>query len=244
MILRESDTPYFKQLQALIETDIANGVYKVGDKLPSESELCEKYGVSRTTVRQALNLLLQKDLVYSVHGKGTFVKLPELNHELSKIVSFSNVLQTSGLNGFTRVLSFDTGVTEPNATEYLGNDYFNLFLMGFAKNSPVVYYESFVNNKYKSAVYSEAKTLEMAQHAFSTYDIYRHINVKIDHIHQKLHAISADSRLASLFCQTSRPPVLIKLDSVYYDSNNSVIEYNVAYYRADIYSFELKREPI
>ena len=243
MIIRESDTPYFKQLQAIIESDIRNGIYKIGDKLPSESEFCERYNVSRTTVRQALNLLLQKDLVYSVHGKGTFVKLPELKHELSKVVSFSNVLQTSGLDGLTRVLSYDTGVTNPSATEHLGTDYFNLFMMGFAKNSPIVYYESFVSNKYKSAVYAEAKKMEIAQMAFSTYDIYRRIGVKIDQIHQRLHAISADSRLAALFCQPSRPPVLIKLDSVYYDVNGEIIECKVAYYRADMYSFELNREP-
>ena len=242
MIERDSDIPYFRQLLGIIETDINNGVYRTVDKLPSESKLCERYGVSRMTVRQALNLLQQKDLVYSVHGKGTFIKLPELNHELSRVVSFEKILDTSGIKGLTRVVEFDTGVTNLSASNALGNSYFNLFLLGFAKETPVVYYESFIRNDMKARIYAEAKSLEMSQRAFSTYDIYGRLGKKIDHIDQKLHAISADRNMLRLFRQSGEQLVLIKMDSIYYDENRIPMEYKIAYYRADVYSFELKRE--
>ena len=242
MINRESDIPYFKQLHAIIENDIANGVYKTGDKLPSENDLCARYDVSRTTVRQALNLLLQQDLVYSVHGKGTFVKLPELNHELSKVVSFGKVLEASGIRGYTKMISFDTFKGGSKASEYLGQDIFRMALMGYAKDAPVVYYESFIRSDYRDMMYDEAEKLEMQHKAFSTYDIYKRLGKKIGRIDQKLHAISADERLTKLFGRTVDPLVLIKLESIYYDESNVPIEYKTAYYRADVYSFELKRE--
>ena len=65
---------------------------------------------------------------------------------------------------------------------------------------------------------------------------------KIDRIDQKLHAISADRHMLKLFRQSGEQLVLIKMDSIYYDENGSPMEYKIAYYRADVYSFELKRE--
>ena len=242
MIVHESDIPCFKQLQSIIEEDISNGVYKIGDKLPSENALCRRYGVSRTTVRQALNQLLQKDLVYSIHGKGTFVKIPELNHELSTVVSFANVLQTSGLNGYTKITVRSTKAYDPTAAQYLGQRYSGLSLLGFAKGAPIVYYESFIKDEYRDAVFAQAEELESQKKPFSTYDIYWALGKRISHIHQKLHAIRADDRLAEIFLRPADPPVLIRLDSVYYDENDEPMECKTAYYRADVYSFELKRE--
>lgn len=54
-------------------SDIVSGVYGSGTKLPGESELAEKYDVSRNTVRQALTVLVEDGLVEKIQGKGTFV---------------------------------------------------------------------------------------------------------------------------------------------------------------------------
>ena len=97
MIDHNSAVPMYIQLANLISDAIYQGEYRPGDKLPSENMLCRAYSVSRITVRQALNFLIQQGLVFSVHGKGTFVKIPAISHELNKIVSFSRVLQLKGL---------------------------------------------------------------------------------------------------------------------------------------------------
>jgi GntR family transcriptional regulator len=65
--------PYYYQLQELLRQQITQGRWKLGQRLPSEKELCERYGVSRTTVRQAIGNLVTDGLLHHVKGKGTFV---------------------------------------------------------------------------------------------------------------------------------------------------------------------------
>ena len=79
MINHNSSVPMYLQISRQLSEAIQQGGYNPGDKLPSESTLCQQYDVSRITVRQALNLLIQQDMAFSVHGKGTFVKPPAIN---------------------------------------------------------------------------------------------------------------------------------------------------------------------
>ena len=62
------------QIYNQIRDAIVNGTYKVGDKLPSEKELCEMFGVSRVPVREALCALELNGLVSSNQGLGVYVK--------------------------------------------------------------------------------------------------------------------------------------------------------------------------
>lgn len=74
MLDRTLDTPLYLQLAALLREDIAAGRLRPGDKLPSESELVERYSVGRVTVREALALLVNEGLLRKLQGRGTFVR--------------------------------------------------------------------------------------------------------------------------------------------------------------------------
>ena len=69
---RASPVPYWYQLAGILEHAIAQGQWRPGERLPSESELCERFGISRTTVRQALARLEQEGMVVRRKGFGTF----------------------------------------------------------------------------------------------------------------------------------------------------------------------------
>lgn len=74
---RSSPVPFYFQLAELLENEIAQGRLKAGERLPSEPELCEAHGLSRTTVRQALGRLEQRRLIVRRKGHGTFVRSGE-----------------------------------------------------------------------------------------------------------------------------------------------------------------------
>ncbi|NUW45771.1 GntR family transcriptional regulator [Nonomuraea rhodomycinica] len=56
---------------------IERGELKLGQRLPSELDLAEQYGVARMTVRRAMKELRERGLIRSVHGKGTYVQQPD-----------------------------------------------------------------------------------------------------------------------------------------------------------------------
>lgn len=70
---RGSPVPFYFQLAELIEEEIVTGRWEPGTRVPSENELCTRYGLSRTTIRQALARLEQEGLVSREKGRGTFV---------------------------------------------------------------------------------------------------------------------------------------------------------------------------
>lgn len=69
--------PIYRQIAAVIEKRIADGTYEPARVIPSEAALCDEFGVSRNTVRAALNLLGEQGLTVTVRGKGTFVRRSE-----------------------------------------------------------------------------------------------------------------------------------------------------------------------
>lgn len=71
---KASDTPAFKQIAAELRGAIGEGHLSPGDKVPSESQLMEHFGVARMTVRQALSELRAEGLLVAEHGRGVFVR--------------------------------------------------------------------------------------------------------------------------------------------------------------------------
>src|SRR5262245_54061961 len=65
--------PLYYQVQHTISQRISRGEYPPGSQLPSESELSRELGVSRVTVREALRVLAQENLLVKAQGRGTFV---------------------------------------------------------------------------------------------------------------------------------------------------------------------------
>lgn len=73
----QNHKPLYDQLRELILNKIVNGEYAVLSQIPSENEFAEQFGVSRITVRQALNQLQLEGYIFKVPGKGTFVSKPK-----------------------------------------------------------------------------------------------------------------------------------------------------------------------
>ncbi len=67
--------PQYRRLYEILRKHIAEGIYKEGDLLPSENELCQIYGMTRPTVRQSLSTLASDGYIRKHQGKGSIVHL-------------------------------------------------------------------------------------------------------------------------------------------------------------------------
>lgn len=78
---RSSRIPFYYQLQEILKEEIENGRWRPGEMLPSEAVLEQIFGVSRTVIRNALDILEADGQVYRVKGKGTVVSEPKFRYE-------------------------------------------------------------------------------------------------------------------------------------------------------------------
>ena len=115
-----SGIPLYKQLISIIKNDIHNGVYKAGDKIPSETELCQRYQVSRITVRNAINDLVEEELLFKTQGKGTFVSDKKYLRPLNKSLNFTSQCLQIGRTPSSRVISIEQLPATVKVAEMLG----------------------------------------------------------------------------------------------------------------------------
>ncbi|MGH2659046.1 MAG: GntR family transcriptional regulator [Actinomycetota bacterium] len=101
---REAPLPLYFQLREALLQEIRDLGLKPGDRLPTEAELERRYGVSRSTIRQALNDLATQGLIRKVQGKGTFLGTPKIQH-VPVLTSFSELLRSQGYVPSHRLLA-------------------------------------------------------------------------------------------------------------------------------------------
>ena len=97
----------YARIVAQIEQGIANGALAPGDRLPPERELAAAHGVSRMTVRQALQMLESRGLLRRSIGRsgGSFVAQPKLERDLGTFSGLSEQLRRQGVAAGARVVS-------------------------------------------------------------------------------------------------------------------------------------------
>ncbi|WP_279022496.1 GntR family transcriptional regulator [Gibbsiella quercinecans] len=121
-LVRENLTSLYRQIADTLQQEIAAGLYQPSGKLPSESALEQRFGVSRVTVRLALKSLTENGLVERKQGKGTYVSGKKVAHGIHIMRSFHESLKQQGLNATMRLLQRKTVATPDALRELLGEN--------------------------------------------------------------------------------------------------------------------------
>jgi len=116
---KTSMIPLYRQLAQNLEKGIREGSLPEGHRLPSEQELMRRFGVSRVTVRQAMEALGKKNIIARKQGMGTFVQRPVMTQELDELFGFYPALLSKGLDPKIRILSYDIVVPDREVREKL-----------------------------------------------------------------------------------------------------------------------------
>lgn len=97
-------TPLYTQVERAMAADIAGGALSPGDQLPPEDRLIGRFGVSRTTIRKAIENLVARGLVEIRRGKGTFVSEPKITQDLTELTGFAEDMVVLGRQPTARLL--------------------------------------------------------------------------------------------------------------------------------------------
>ena len=101
---RPETGPLYAKVEAVLASDIGEGRLAAGSQLPPEDGLIERFRVSRTTVRKAVEQLVARGLVEIRRGKGTFVTQPKITQELTELTGFAEDMLVLGRHPTTRLL--------------------------------------------------------------------------------------------------------------------------------------------
>ncbi|MCO5969155.1 MULTISPECIES: GntR family transcriptional regulator [Actinoallomurus] len=114
-----SPVPKYFQLRGILLDLIDDAELPVDAPIPSERELCQRFGLSRMTVRQAVDHLVTEGRLYRVPGKGTFVARPKIEMPL-RLVSFTEDMRARGLEPGARDLDHRTTQANSNLARVFG----------------------------------------------------------------------------------------------------------------------------
>lgn len=103
--LEHGPVPLHHQVYLDLRRGLDNGEWTPGDRLPPERELAFRYGCSLITVRRALSDLAREQRLERTRGRGTFVSKPRIDRDLGGRLSFSEEMQTRGLEPQTQVIA-------------------------------------------------------------------------------------------------------------------------------------------
>ena len=234
MINRDNLIPYYYQLYEILRKNILVGEWMPGDMLPSETELVEQYDLSRTTVRQSLDMLVNEGLISRQRGRGTFVSHPTIEHGLSRINSFTEDMRQREMEPHTVVLSSELIPAPNDIAEALqinpGEEVANLERLRLADAEPMSLETSYLIHtlcpgvlKYDYALRSLRQTLA------SEY------NLRLVYARQKIRATTATRKQAQILAVEPGASLLF-IETVSYTDRNTPVEFLRTYHRGDRYT--------
>lgn len=238
----------YMQIKDSIKEQIRKGDLKAGDRVPSERELCQMFGVSRITVRQAINEAVQEGLLYTIQGKGTFIvdtNGQKINQGLVKITSFSETMQNRGINAKTKLLSHSVQQADFGLSKILNiditNEVLSLYTLGMGNEQIMVLYESYFELSLGKKILESALNMVEKEAPFSSTDLYTRTGIRPSHVDQTFEAVTADEEMAALM-NIQRGHPLFLISSIIYDGDSNPLEYRKSFYRADKYKFHIQRK--
>jgi GntR family transcriptional regulator len=237
---RSSKVPLYYQLYEILHDQIQEGVWQPEQMLPTENDLVERYQLSRATVRQAFEVLVNQGWVYRRRGQGTFVSRPAFEQNINRIVSFWEDMHQRGLKPGTVVLSSELILAGDEVVDYLeiepNEELASLVRLRLADDEPLSIEHSLLVHKFCPGVLEQDYANNSLRRMLA--DQY---NLRITSAKQKIRAVPAPKKLADLLHVDLAAPVL-HIDRISYSDSGIPIEYLQIDLRGDRYTFhsELK----
>lgn len=225
-----------QQIQDFILTKIRNNEYSAGDKIPTEAELVEQFGASRMTVNKALCTLRDKGYLFSVRGKGTFVKKEIVQKRLNELTSFTEEMRRRGIKPITKTIEFSYNSVgfeaEKESLKLKSTDnVYKIIRVRYDKETPIALDVTILNEKVVGH-------LDYSKMGSSLYEYLQNVQgVAISYAVQKIRAIKADEFLAKNLDVPLGDPIL-EIASVTYDKENRPFEVVHTYHVHDTYEVE------
>lgn len=231
---RTSPVPLYFQVAQHLEHLIESGAYPPGTRLDNEIVLADQLGLSRPTMRRAIEYLVDRGMLVRKRGVGTQVVQPKVRRPV-ELSSLYDDLRAAGKQPRTEVLSFDVQTPSEVVAEALGLDdtaeVYVVRRLRFAGGDPL----SIMTNHIPTAMVDlDAEMLART----GLYELIRAAGITLKIATQSIGGRAAKAAEARLLNEKPGAP-LLTMTRVAYDEVGRAVEYGSHLYRASMYTFEL-----
>ena len=228
--------PMYRQIADALREKISAGELKPGDALPTESSLQEAFNVSRVTVRQALKLLTEEQIVESIQGSGTYVKEERVNYDIYQLTGFYEKLADRNVDTHSEVSIFEVLKADAKLAEKLNLSHddkiWHVKRVRFIKQKPVNLEETWM----PLALFPDL-TWEVMEN--SKYHYVEQIKkLVIDRSEQELMPIMPSEEAIAALSLDPAKPILEKVSRGFL-KDGRVFEYSRNVFNTDDYKFTL-----
>ena len=240
MPLSRDHIPLYFQLQQILRKKILSGKISSEEPLPTETELCKEYGVSRTTVRQAFAALLNEGLITRIAGKGTFINEPDTSQKVVHHFDTSgSLVKSSNFARFDKKIHYRGLLLPSDRISNLlglenGKKIFCLRGSRYRGGRPICFSIISVSSEYAHYFRDKRLTGEIVLTVLE-----RELGLTIQKVRQTFTAVRADKYVARYLGVKEDEPVL-ELEQVYFVANDMPIEVGTNYFHADTYHYTME----
>ncbi|MGL4820553.1 MAG: GntR family transcriptional regulator [Bacilli bacterium] len=233
---KHSPLPIYYQIQQEIKRMIESGKWKEGDKIPSENELSERFGVSRMTIRQAITKLVEESMLERYRGLGTYVTKKKVEQPTKALTSYTEYMQSLGYRTSSQIVEYSVAKASERVAKELAvlpeTAVHRVVRVRYANEEPCA-----IETAYFPFVLFPHLNEEHLKNSFYAY-AEKTLGHRIHHADQSIEATVADEQEAELLDTSVGVPLLLTKQTTSMD-NRQPIEYVHCVYRADLFKFKV-----
>lgn len=230
-----SHTPKYLMVRDWIAEQIQSGHLVRGDRLPSEHDFVEKFGVSRVTVRHALDELQQEGMVESHQGQGYFVRGVKVNVDLRQLKGLGELFIPNGIASKSTIIRQETVKATGAAKKNLGLDAGDLVVclerVRSANHRPICYEERYmlfdVAEKLSTQNIEEDDILSVLEN---------HHDISVSYGDVMIEVVPVSKKIADCLHLTLED-LVIRSEQVVFDSKGRAIDYCIRHSLVDAFRF-------
>ena len=229
-MITDEALPVYVQIAQTLKESIEQGVYKVEDRLPSEHQLSDRFGVNRHTLRRAIALLKEEGLLRVDKGRGIFVAADPILSPIGKRVRYNNALQTQGRASYQLLRTTEMPADAEIAKKLeipLGDPVAVVDILGLGDRHPLNISTSYFPLHRFPDILQQCQNFHSISHllkeVYGCEPIRRQTNISARLVRPQ------DARLLKI---ALNQPILL-VESVNVERKDAVIEYGITRFRGD-----------
>lgn len=233
-----SPVPLYHQIRGALRAEILAGTHPPLSQMASETELQERFGVSRITVRQALSELQKEGFIFRVHGKGTFVAKPKPRQDVTSLQGLAESLSAAGHQVINRVRSVRTLPADELVASRLqlapGTEVMAIERLRLINRAPISVEITYLPASLGKRV---AKADLITRDLFSI--IENDCGVALGHAQLTIDAVAATAEFAAALEVAADSP-LMRIERLSHTQTGAPIDFEFLYYRGDAFQYRLR----